>query len=525
MNVLTEGLYKQEHIYDALSYGTFLDDVAKFKAAGGRVSDDFNAFDVPSMKYFKIFFYFINGDNNNNGTIGASSGLLAPTWQIPDLTDDDYWRYTSAWSYLKINDDNERAELLEQFVNLLSNISTFSPWYFQSVEGLSDALKRTVMTSEKFAIEPERRKITIKCLPDAYDNRIGTLLDLYRTIAYSYQLKKEILPANLRKFDMGIYLFESPIKNMHGAVSVSAGNDKSDDETDENGEKKDKEADKGSSGNFARIGSNNKQGTALAANNYITSYKYFEFHNCEIDYNSSSSAWGEVSNGQEGYAPTYSITINYDDCYESSYNEFLMRTMGDIITIDSQVNWYGDTKKLDNIDIVSSKSQADDVIATQQATADTTKESMTGEEAEPAPDTTPVSPLEQLLYARSDIYKNSASIASAYQSISGTSLPDVIPSTGIIKKYAVGNLFSLATDTLGNKVMGLIGDNTWNAIRSAKEYAANIKRTIDKYTYGYGSLGELYDIHMIPESSIVSGRGSLGNIFMDSMSKSMASNI
>jgi hypothetical protein len=77
---------------------------------------------------------------------------------------------------------------------------------------LDTALERKIITETDFKLE-DRKSIVIKCLPDAYDNRIGTLLDLYRSICYSYTNKKEIVPANLRKFDMGIYIFNTPMYN------------------------------------------------------------------------------------------------------------------------------------------------------------------------------------------------------------------------------------------------------------------------------------------------------------------------
>ena len=67
----------------------------------------------------------------------------------------------------------------------------------------------------EFKFEEDRQKLTIKCLQDAVDDRIGTMLDLYRSIVYSQSMKRYILPGNLRKFDMSIVVFEAPIKTMH----------------------------------------------------------------------------------------------------------------------------------------------------------------------------------------------------------------------------------------------------------------------------------------------------------------------
>lgn len=281
---------------DPLSYGTFIRDTLEFRKV--HKGDDFNRFDVPNQLYFKIMFYFWNGDVDDNETY--SGGLLAPTWEvIGDST--NYYDYTSAWSFLKMNNEDERAELLKQFINLLSNISTYSPWYFQNITGLDSALNRDY----EFKDSNERKFINIKCLTDSFDNRISTLLDLYRTISWSWIKRCEILPSNLRKFDMGIYIFSAPIKNIHNRIQLIQ-----------------------TENNYASIDP--------LSSSYITSYKYIELHNCEFDYNSPTNTWSDLSNA-EGKMPEFDIKIYFDDAYERSYNEFLMRTMGDVIGLDTEI--------------------------------------------------------------------------------------------------------------------------------------------------------------------------------------------
>ena len=296
-------------VNDLLSYKSIINNRQAFRKASGKSSDDFNILDFPSHKFFKILFYFWNDPDEDK--VEESGGLLAPTWDV--IGNLPYWEFTSAWSYLKNNAEEERAEKLKKFINLLSNISTYSPWYFKSVSGIDAALERKQPVEGSFKIEDQRKQISIACLPDAFDDRIGTLLDLYRDIVWSWQTKREILPANLRKFDMGIYIYESPIKGFHNYKSF-------------------KQED------YAVL----KQG---ASNEYQTSYKYIEFHNCEIDYNSSKSGYGNVNN-QEGFTPEYIINILYDDCYESRYNELMERTIGDLIQWDSVQTLYSENDAL-----------------------------------------------------------------------------------------------------------------------------------------------------------------------------------
>lgn len=285
---------------ECLSYKHIVDDIKNFKKSGTSYvsgNGDFNMFDTPSHKFFKLLFYF--GSNPEYYSESDSgSGLLAPTWEIYKKNNGtDYYNHNSAWAYLKLNDEEERAEKLEQFVTLLSDISTYSPWYFSALGGLDAAIERKSVDEGKLEM-PTDRKLTITCLPDAYDNRIGTLLDLYRDITWSWIQKKEIIPANLRKFDMAVYIFESPVNNMHDTSKETAD----------------------------IIGSENND-------SYKVSYKMLEFHDCEINYNSAKSGWSEMTN-ETGISPKYTIEIGYSDCYEISYNEIMMRKIGDVILTD-----------------------------------------------------------------------------------------------------------------------------------------------------------------------------------------------
>lgn len=298
---------------EMLSYVNILNDIQNFKKSGTKHGSDFNIYDTPTNKYFKILFYFGDTTPNANEN-GLSNGLLHPTWEIFNNREDaafstgmdklNYYDFNSAWSFLKMNDENERAEKLERFVTLLSDINMFSPWYFTSIGGLSEALERKGIDDGKIDMS-ENKKITISCLPDAFDNRIGTLLELYRDVTWSWVHKRQVIPSNLRKFDMAVYIFETPNKRWHESkksIPNIPGNDEE-----------------------ITIGKN--------TGGFMVSYKMIEFHDCEIDYNSIKSGWSEMSN-ETGVQPKYNIDISYADCYEISYNDIMMRKIGDVILTD-----------------------------------------------------------------------------------------------------------------------------------------------------------------------------------------------
>lgn len=346
-----------------VSYKTIKNTLYNWRRAGGHESD-FNELDQPSHLFFKVVFHFWNGDAYGHGD-GLENGLLAPTWDWSEGTSstgndigenpvrqedsnnaditkqrnqvskdvDDVMKtqndggdinifnqsmlHNSAYNFLIRNDELERAEKLKQFITLLSNISTYSPWYFTEVTGLDGVLERPFKTGETYKIEEKPKQFSIKCMPDAMDNRIATLLDLYRDVAFSHTWHKEILPANLRRFDMSIYIFESPITNLH-FESVSKVQGISTPFTDSE-----------TSGVMAPV----------VGSGFPVSYKRIELHDCEIDYNASKSGYTSLNN-TDGFQQTFEIPITVGEAFETRYNSFMDREIGDMILIDMVCNTY-----------------------------------------------------------------------------------------------------------------------------------------------------------------------------------------
>lgn len=274
-----------------LTYKSIYEDIKNFRTSAGTNRDNtFHNTDNPGRYFFKLFFYFDQG------------GLLDRRVYGGDYLDSPHERglvfNNSALNYLMMNGEYERAELLEKFINLLSNINTHSPWYFSEIEGIADSINRKVFVEGDVKIDEARPTMTIKCLPDPVDDRIGTLMDLYKAVCYSYVQKKEIVPANLRKFTLGLYVFQAP-KNIH----------------------------RFSSGEYGTLEHNDSV--------FKTNTKYFEFINCEFLVLSSATAYTAFNN-KEGVEHNFEIGISYDDVYDERYNAFMLRTIGDFIKTDYQ---------------------------------------------------------------------------------------------------------------------------------------------------------------------------------------------
>lgn len=241
--------------------------------------------------YFKIFFNFSN-----------DSGLLGDI--ITDNTDNRKYFLNTAKGYLlsleksgRFSSESETGQMLwnkrlmlEKFVKLLSYINTNAPWFFESVDNLEDASKLN------FDKAGEKHTIRLKFKSDAIDMRITTLFDLYKFACYDNVYFREIIPENLRKFDMQIMIFQVPIKYYQTSVKSR---------TEKN----------------IRYKSINDEDVS---NRF--SFKLYEFKNCEFDINSLSSI--NTVDSKEPFVLDYSIDVMYNRVYEYNMNEWMQIFFG-----------------------------------------------------------------------------------------------------------------------------------------------------------------------------------------------------
>jgi hypothetical protein len=133
--------------------------------------------------------------------------------------------YYSTYNYLlqregafgSESDRIKRANALRQFQVLLNNINNNSPWFFQSIEGLDKLDKITRTGFQDGAgfdgFNPQKtdgKTLTIGCL-ESLNLRISALADLYETAMFDADNMRWLVPRNLRKFTM--YIFVTEIRN------------------------------------------------------------------------------------------------------------------------------------------------------------------------------------------------------------------------------------------------------------------------------------------------------------------------
>jgi hypothetical protein len=246
--------------------------------------------------YFKIFFRF----DTSTGLLG---GILKPDLGNGDTNNSQSAapRGDCAIRYLLMNKDHytdvashmeDRATALKKFVATLSYINSKAPWFFNSIDGLDKA-------SSPDITQPLKNDQTIELgfRPDAIDMRITTLLDLYKYAAFDYINMKEVIPQNLRQFDMTVMLFHTPIRWYHTGMQTM----------------------KRGTFQYKNFSGDNRM-----------SYKMYTFKGCEIDRNSLSAVYPSgMSNETPFNLANAKIKIHYKRVYQHTFNEWGGFLIGD----------------------------------------------------------------------------------------------------------------------------------------------------------------------------------------------------
>lgn len=110
----------------------------------------------------------------------------------------------SAVDYLEnVVGSKTRAKHLEDFIKILKKVNSQYPWFWQGVTGLET-------TKEYNMEEPfwgHDKAIEIDCL-ETVELTVSGMMDLYRKAAFDFNRWVEVIPANLRRFSLHIYVSE-----------------------------------------------------------------------------------------------------------------------------------------------------------------------------------------------------------------------------------------------------------------------------------------------------------------------------
>lgn len=267
----------------------------------------------PGWFYFKLFFHF-------NDTKGLFGGILNPN-VIPN---------TCALRYLYgIRDFYDKEQIrdrmlaLARFTYTLSYINSVCPWFFIGVNGIGklNGLQLNDLSKEK--------SIELICNGESIDMRLNTLLDMYKYACYDDINMKEIIPQNLRKFDMSIVIMNVPIKYFQTGL-ITSGQDSTMSQIGKNGSTVLNKVIKGLNDVTSFLNGSNSDkfeyktinGKDNSVDNRL-SFQMYTLKNCEIDL-SSLEAYSPGSMNNSGFfrMGTGGIKITYDRSYKHTFNEW-----------------------------------------------------------------------------------------------------------------------------------------------------------------------------------------------------------
>jgi hypothetical protein len=229
----------------------------------------------------------------------------------PLLCRDNGERVGSALNYLKAIDDGPRFEYLKLFQELLLDTNYWMPWYWQGMEGLDKVWDYKKLEDPFKGGNDSSIKITTL---ESIDLRITALMDLYRRACFDYEFRREIVPSNLRKFQVTIFIQE--IRNIQvdfgaidGALNVINNLNRS--------------FNTGVNplnlpGNMETAQQRAGKDTARVVNEFGANIM-FTLKYCEFDSDKSSGNWGTL-NMAGGEPATQQIVFTYDSIDESYLN-------------------------------------------------------------------------------------------------------------------------------------------------------------------------------------------------------------
>lgn len=237
----------------------------------------------PGWFYFKIFFKF-------NTPYGLFGGILDDTTSVNTAIE---YLHNCEKNY-SVDQIAQRQLALLKFVGSLSYINENAPWFFDSITGLNNA------NSVKINEPTKDNEIEIGIKEDAVDMRLTTLFELYKYACFDNINLKEIIPENLRKFDMTILVFHTPLRYYQtGFQSIKDGTHE-----------------------YKSFNSDNL-GDRM-------SYLMFTFTNCEFDIESINSVIpGNMSNEAAFNLGKSSFKIKYKRVYKHTSNEWSKMFFGD----------------------------------------------------------------------------------------------------------------------------------------------------------------------------------------------------
>jgi hypothetical protein len=172
----------------ATSTRTF--DLATIERFRKGIQSDYGKYNDPT--YLGFVFLFNDFDPNVSPLLARGTDSAPPP-------------VGSALSYLASINDTARYNYLKLFQELLLDTNYWMPWYWQQIDGIDKIWDYGGLKDPYKGGDDSRLKVTTL---ESIDLRITALMDLYRKACYDYTYRRFILPDNLRKFQVSIFIQE-----------------------------------------------------------------------------------------------------------------------------------------------------------------------------------------------------------------------------------------------------------------------------------------------------------------------------
>ena len=193
-----------------------------------------------------------------------------------------------------------RLKALDDFILTLKKINQEMPWYWQSLSGI-DAIQK--YDPNKPYRGGDESKLTIGTL-ESLDLTIAGLMYLYRTAVFDEAKWSYILPCNLRKFRVWVYVTEvRPIKNL-SKIAPSLGFDKN--------AAKDSVGGEGNLKDAFNPSLDVKNANADISGSDSRPFFMFELGNCEWDMTTGTAQFADLQKSPEGFAAS-EIAFTYEN--------------------------------------------------------------------------------------------------------------------------------------------------------------------------------------------------------------------
>jgi hypothetical protein len=195
----------------ARTKSSYLPDPVVFKKGSVRVG---SIHEEPTLLSFFFVFHF-DDPGAGSGATGSAPNATHPDTSSPlfaPAATGSGKPITSARNFFEKVVANTAPEYaadklarLNSFISILKKVNTEMPWFFQSVTGLE--LARQFNDEEPWR-GVDKPKIEIECLEENIELTATKLMSLYRNIVWDDKRNIRIMPTNISKFTMDIYVTE-----------------------------------------------------------------------------------------------------------------------------------------------------------------------------------------------------------------------------------------------------------------------------------------------------------------------------